>query len=75
MRKVMAFFANYKPTMSFDELTGIPTFSGSILICMGVYIPHHLSTALQGRAPCPYATKCVRIDKSGALAILGADGP
>ncbi len=27
MRKVMAFFANYKPTMSFDELTGIPTFS------------------------------------------------
>ena len=56
MRKVMAFFANYKPTMSFDELTGIPTFSGSILICMGVYIPHRLSTALQGRAPCPSAT-------------------
>lgn len=27
MRKMMAFFANYKPTMSFDELTGIPTFS------------------------------------------------
>lgn len=27
MRKVMAFFANYKPAMSFDELTGIPTFS------------------------------------------------
>ena len=27
MRKVMTFFANYKPTMSFDELTGIPTFS------------------------------------------------
>lgn len=27
MRKVMALFANYKPTMSFDELTGIPTFS------------------------------------------------
>ncbi len=27
MRKIMAFFANYKPTMSFDELTGIPTFS------------------------------------------------
>lgn len=27
MRKVMALFANYKPTMSFDDLTGIPTFS------------------------------------------------
>ena len=27
MRKIMTFFANYKPTMSFDELTGIPTFS------------------------------------------------
>ena len=27
MRKVMAFFSNYKPTLSFDELTGIPTFS------------------------------------------------
>lgn len=27
MRKVMNFFANYKPTVSFDELTGIPTFS------------------------------------------------
>ena len=27
MRKVMTSFANYKPTMSFDELTGIPTFS------------------------------------------------
>ncbi len=27
MRKVMSFFANYKPTMSFDEMTGIPTFS------------------------------------------------
>lgn len=27
MRKVMTFFANYKPTLSFDELTGIPTFS------------------------------------------------
>lgn len=27
MRKINAFFASYKPTMSFDELTGIPTFS------------------------------------------------
>ncbi len=27
VRKVMAFFANYKPAMSFDEMTGIPTFS------------------------------------------------
>lgn len=27
IRKVMAFFANYKPAMSFDEMTGIPTFS------------------------------------------------
>ncbi len=27
MRKITTFFANYKPTMSFDELTGIPTFS------------------------------------------------
>lgn len=27
MRKVTTFFANYKPTMSFDEMTGIPTFS------------------------------------------------
>lgn len=27
MRKVMAFFSNYKPTMSFDEMTGMPTFS------------------------------------------------
>lgn len=27
MRKVMNFFANYKPTVSFDELTGIPAFS------------------------------------------------
>ncbi len=27
MRKVMTFFAGYKPTLSFDELTGIPTFS------------------------------------------------
>ena len=27
MRKITTFFANYKPTMSFDEMTGIPTFS------------------------------------------------
>ncbi len=27
IRKVTTFFANYKPTLSFDELTGIPTFS------------------------------------------------
>lgn len=27
VRKVMTFFAGYKPVMSFDELTGIPTFS------------------------------------------------
>lgn len=27
MRKVTTFFANYKPTLSFDEMTGIPTFS------------------------------------------------
>lgn len=27
MRRVMDFFANYKPTVSFDELTGLPTFS------------------------------------------------
>ena len=27
MRKVTSFFSNYKPTMSFDELTGVPTFS------------------------------------------------
>lgn len=27
MRKILAFFANYKPVVSFDELTGIPTFS------------------------------------------------
>ena len=26
-RRVSAFFANYKPTMSFDELSGAPTFS------------------------------------------------
>mgnify|MGYP004520353419 CR=1 FL=1 len=27
MRKITTFFASYKPTMSFDEMTGIPTFS------------------------------------------------
>lgn len=27
MRKITTFFAGYKPTMSFDEMTGIPTFS------------------------------------------------
>lgn len=27
VRKTMAFFSNYKPTMSFDEQTGAPTFS------------------------------------------------
>lgn len=27
MRRVMDFFANYNPTVSFDELTGLPTFS------------------------------------------------
>lgn len=27
LRKAMNFFASYKPTMTFDELTGIPTFS------------------------------------------------
>lgn len=27
IRKITSFFANYKPTMSFDEMTGLPTFS------------------------------------------------
>lgn len=27
MRRIMSFFTNYKPVMSFDEITGIPTFS------------------------------------------------
>lgn len=27
MRNVLEFFANYKPTLSFDEITGMPTFS------------------------------------------------
>lgn len=27
LRKITTFFANYRPTVSFDELTGIPTFS------------------------------------------------
>lgn len=27
VRKVMTFFASYKPVMSFDELTGVPAFS------------------------------------------------
>lgn len=27
IRKITTFFAGYKPTMSFDEMTGIPTFS------------------------------------------------
>ena len=27
MRKINSFFASYKPVMSFDELTGLPTFS------------------------------------------------
>lgn len=27
IRKITSFFANYKPTISFEELTGLPTFS------------------------------------------------
>ena len=42
MRKVMAFFANYKPTMSFDELTGIPTFSITVSPSQGEESLNHI---------------------------------
>ena len=42
MRKVMTFFANYKPTMSFDELTGIPTFSITVSPSQGEESLNHI---------------------------------